>query len=177
MRNNNLAYNADYSYGKLVDPREIKQITNIRTTGGIMIKADKRKHANQGTEKNKNHRPKNKIGRSTLISVSVICVMAFFVLFRGLMITSGYEKLEEKNTLLSKTITENQKIQFKIDQTLDLKNIETVAKNTFNMGQPSKNQTVYINLDQSDEVKKTRGGNTVTDAVKNFFGGIVEYFR
>ena len=121
-------------------------------------------------------RPKARIQRSTVLSVVVLTAMAFTVLFRGLMITSGYEQLEKKNALLSETIAENQKLQFKIDQTLDLKNIETIAKNTFNMGQPSKAQTIYINLDQANEVKKVKGGNSILDAIKNFFGGIVEYF-
>ena len=111
-----------------------------------------------------------------MISVIVLASMAFLVLFRGLMITSGYEQLEKKNTTLSETIAENQKLQFKIDQTLDLKNIEKIAQNTFNMGQPSKSQTIYINLEQSNEVKKVRSGNSIIDAVKNFFSGIVEYF-
>jgi len=44
------------------------------------------------------------------------------------------------------------------------------------MSQPTKTQTIYINLDQANEVKKVRGGNSVVDAVKNFFTGIVEYF-
>ena len=57
-----------------------------------------------------------------------------------------------------------------------LKNIEKIAQNTFNMGQPSKSQTIYINLEQSNEVKKVRSGNSIIDAVKNFFSGIVEYF-
>ena len=102
--------------------------------------------------------------------------MAFTVLFRGLMLTSGYEKLEEKNALLSETISENQKLQFKIDQALDLNNIERIAQDDFNMGQPSKAQTVYINLDQENEVTKTSGGNSIVESVKEFFAGVVEYF-
>ena len=102
--------------------------------------------------------------------------MAFLVLFRGLMITSGYEKLEAKNAELEEIIAENQKIQFKIDQMLDLKNIENIAKNTYNMGEPTKAQTIYINLDQTEEVKKVRQNSGIFQAIKDFFGGIVEYF-
>ena len=178
MKDNNLAYDRDYRYRSSYEyePDDIHNITNIRTAGGVMFKAGSKNKSKLNTESGKNRKPKTNISRGTVISAIVISAMAFLVLFRGLMITSGYEKLEERNALLSETVAENQKIQFKIDQTLDLKNIETIAKNTFNMGAPSKSQTIYINLDQTDEVKKVKGENSIFDSVKNFFGGIVEYF-
>lgn len=176
MRNNNLAYNTDYKYHETAKDREISRLSTIRSAGGVMIKTGSGQKQKVNTAGQTKSRPKARIQRSTVLSVVVLTAMAFLVLFRGLMLTSGYEQLEQKNALLSETIAENQKLQFKIDQTLDLKNIETIAKNTFNMGQPSKAQTIYINLDQANEVKKVKGGKSIIDAVKNFFGGIVEYF-
>lgn len=176
MRNSNLAYNTDYRYRSSENNREIRKITNKRTTGGVMIRTGSRQKAKLNTAAHKHRRPKSRINKSTVLSVVILAAMAFLVLFRGLMITSGYEQLEERNALLSETIAENQKLQFKIDQTLDLKNIENIAQNTFNMGPPTKAQTVYINLDQTNEVTMVRGGNSIIDAIKNFFSGIVEYF-
>ncbi len=176
MRNSNLAYNTDYKYYRNIDNQTIKKITNIRSAGGVMVKTGSKQNKKVNTAVRKSRRPKSRINRGTVISVIVLAAMAFLVLFRGLMITSGYEKLEKKNALLSETIAENQKLQFKIDQALDLKNIESIAQNSFNMGPPSKSQTIYINLDQANEVKKVRGGNSVFDTVKKFFSGIVEYF-
>ncbi len=176
MRNNNLAYNTDYQYRKTEDGREISRLSTIRSAGGVMIKTGSGQKQKVNTAGKTSHRPKARIQRSTVVSVIILAAMAFAVLFRGLMLTSGYDQLEQKNALLSETIAENQKLQFKIDQTLDLKNIENVAKNTFNMGQPTKAQTIYINLDQANEVKKVKDGNSILDIVKNFFSGIVEYF-
>ena len=118
MRNNNLAYHADDRYRKIHDNREIRKITNIRSTGGVMIKTGSGQKRKVNTAAGRNRRPKSRINRGTVISVIVLASMAFLVLFRGLMITSGYEQLEKKNTMLSETIAENQKLQFKIDQTL-----------------------------------------------------------
>ncbi len=176
MRNENLAYRTDYQYREMTDNREISRISTIRSAGGVMIKTGSGQKKKMHTAGSANSRPKARIQKSTVISVVLLSAMAFMVLFRGLMITSGYEKLEQKNALLSETIAGNQKLQFKIDQTLDLKNIEKIAENTFNMGQPSKAQTIYINLDQTNEVKKVKGGNSIIDAIKNFFGSVVEYF-
>lgn len=176
MKNNNLAYEKDYRYNSSYeyDTDDIKNITNIRTAGGVMFKAANKSKLN--TLSAQSRKPKAHINRATVVSVLIISAMAFLVLFRGLMITSGYEKLEKRSAYLSETIAENQKIQFKIDQTLDLKNIENIAKNTFNMGAPSKSQTIYINLDQTDEVKKVKGNNSLIKSVKGFFGSLVEYF-
>lgn len=176
MRNDNLAYNTNYRYQKTRSNREIGHITNIRSKGGVMIKAGSGQKRKVNTSVQKSRRPKTRINRGTVISVIILVAMAFAVLFRGLMLTSGYELLGQKNALLSETIAENQKLQFKIDQTLDLKNIEDIAQNVYNMGPPSKAQTIYINLEQENEVKKVSGGYSFFDAVKKFFSGIVEYF-
>ncbi len=176
MANNNLAYDEAYRHRSVAEERGITKITNKRTSGGVMIKTGSKKTQKVNTAGANSRRTRANSSRGTAISVVVLIAMAFLVLFRGLMINSGYEELEKKNAILSETIAENQKLQFKIDQTLDLNNIERIAEDNYNMGQPSKAQTVYINLDQTDEVKKVRGGNSFFEAVKNFFGGIVEYF-
>ena len=175
MRNSNLAYDENYAYHGS-ENRTVKRVTNKRTSGGVMIKTGSKQTKKANTATRSRRHTKAHANRSTVLSVVILCVMAFAVLFRGLMLTSGYEQLEQKNAMLSETIAENQKLQYKIDQTLELNNIEQIAQNNYNMGQPSKSQTVYINLDQTNEVKKVSSDNSVIDAVKNFFGSIVEYF-
>ncbi len=176
MQKNNLAYQSKYEYHDIPDSPLLKNKTNERTAGGVMIKIGKNKRLKLNTSANSSKKAKARARRGTILSMVLLTAMAFLVLFRGLMITSEYEKLEAKNAQLAEVIAENQKIQFKIDQTLDLKNIENIAKNTYNMGEPTKAQTVYINLDQTEEVKKVRQGNPIFEAIKDFFGGIVEYF-
>ncbi len=176
MRNDNLAYDTEYRYRKPAETGTHRQITNIRTAGGVMIRTGNSEKRKVNTQVSPKGRSKARITKSTIVSVLVIAAMAFLVLFRGLMINSGYEKLAEKQTQLSDIVAENQKLQFKIDQTLDLKNIERVAENNFNMGQPTKSQMIYVNLDQENEVKKIRESSSLVEAVKNFFGSIVEYF-
>ncbi len=175
MRENNLAYEKK-EYVDIPDSPLLNRVTNERTAGGVMIKTEKNKKIKVNTSENTSRASVAKARRNTILSVVVLAAMAFLVLFRGLMITSGYEKLEAKNVKLEEIIAENQKIQFKIDQMLDLKNIENIAKNTYNMGEPTKAQTIYINLDQTEEVKKVTEKSGILDAFRNFFGAIVEYF-
>lgn len=171
----NLAYKTQ-EYSDIPDSPLLKKTVNERTAGGVMIKIGKNKRLKLNTSQTSAANAKRHVSRGTVMSVILLSAMAFLVLFRGLMIQSGYDKLEAKNEELAAIVAENQKIQFKIDQTLDLENIENVAKNTYNMGEPTKAQTVYINLDQTEEVKKVSGGNSFFKGIVSFFGGIVEYF-
>ena len=175
MGDNNLAYRSEEYYDIPDSPLLKKKTTNTRTAGGVMIKIGKNKRIKLNTDST-SAKGRGHVSKGTVVSVIVLAAMAFLVLFRGLMIQSGYEQIEAQNAALAEVISENQKIQFKIDQTLDLKNIENVAKNTYNMGEPTKAQTVYINLDQAEEVKKVTGGSSFLDSVSEFFAAVVEYF-
>lgn len=171
----NLAYKTQ-DYSDIPDSPLLKKTVNQRTAGGVMIKAGKNKRLKLNTSQTSTAGAKHHMTRGTVLSVLLLIGMAFLVLFRGYMIQSGYDKLEAKNEELAAIVAENQKLQFKIDQTLDLENIENVAKNTYNMGEPTKAQTVYINLDQTEEVKKVADSNSFFSGVARFFSSIVEYF-
>ena len=175
MSRTNLAYQEERKYKDIPDSPLLQKTVNKRTAGGVMIKIGKNKRIKLNTSKS-SASGKAPAARGTVVSVIILAAMAFLVLFRGLMIQSGYEKIEAKNAELATVIAANEKIQYKINQTLDLKNIENVAKNTYNMGEPTKAQTVYINLDQTEEVKKVSGGNSFFSGIADFFSGIVEYF-
>ncbi len=177
MSENNLAYNREVNYNDIPDsPLLHKKEANQRTKGGVMIKIGKNKRLKLNTSPESSQKTTKHISHSGVLSVVVLLAMAFLVLFRGLMIQKGYDDLEAKNQQLAALIAENEKIQVKIDQTLDLQNIENIAKNTYNMGEPTKAQTVYINLDQTEQVKKVSGGNSFFSGIADFFSGIVEYF-
>ena len=176
MRENNLAYEREREYSDIPDSPLLKKTVNTRTAGGVMIKIGKNKRIKVNNPEKSTAKTKVHVTKGGVISVVILAAMAFLVLFRGLMIQSEHDKLEVKNTELQAVIAENQKIQFKIDQTLDLKNIENIAKNTYNMGEPTKAQIVYINLDQDEEVTKVSDNGSFFGGIADFFGGIVEYF-
>jgi hypothetical protein len=176
MPKNNLAYESEREYADIPDSPLLKKDVNKRTAGGVMIKLSKNKRIKVKSANTKPAKAKAHITRNGVFSVILITSMAFLVLFRGLMIQSEHDKLEERKTELEAILAENQKIQFKIDQTLDLKNVENIAKNTYNMGEPTKAQIVYINLDQNEEVTKVSGNKSFADGIADFFGEIVEYF-
>ena len=65
-------------YRKIYDKREIRKITNIRSTGGVMIKTGSGQKRKVNTAAGRNRRPKSLINRGTVISVIVLASMAFW---------------------------------------------------------------------------------------------------
>ena len=109
MPKDNLAYKPE-SYSDIPDSPLLKKTANQRTAGGVMIKIGKNKRLKINTSAAASSGAKRRVSRGTVLSVVVLSAMAFLVLFRGLMIQSGYDKLEAKNEQLAAIIAENQKI-------------------------------------------------------------------
>lgn len=106
--------------------------------------------------------------------VILLVLMAFLVLYRGVIITEKCDTVETKRELLEQMQTTNQKTQLEIDASLNLKNVEDVAVSKLNMARPEKNQTVYIKIQQDGVVEKT-DSSLPTKAVTNFLGMLKAY--
>ncbi len=94
---------------------------------------------------------------SAIFSIVLLMMAAFFVLYRGVLITESTNQIEKKEKELSNLIASNQKLQMEIGHALDLKTVEEAATERLGMRQPEKYQTVYVNLDQVDHVEKISG--------------------
>ena len=106
----------------------------------------------------------------SLLSIAAVMALAFLVLFRGLMITDKCAAVEQKRADLNALITSNEKLQYEIDRSLDLKNVENIAKSELGMRRAEKYQTIYLNLPQTDYVEK------VATSEFSFFGRIGSFF-
>ncbi len=89
-----------------------------------------------------------------MLSLLLIVGFAFIVLLRGVMITDKATNVDAKREELNALITSNEKLQFEIDRSLDLNNVETIARNELGMRRAEKYQTIYLNLEQTDYVEK-----------------------
>ncbi len=91
----------------------------------------------------------------SILRFALVVFCAFLVLYRGLVITEKCNAVEQKRNELNALITSNEKLQFEIDRSLDLKHVEAVAQNELGMRRAEKYQTIYIDLEQVDYVEKT----------------------
>lgn len=113
---------------------------------------------------------------TSLLSAALLIVAAFFVLYRGVLITETTNNIEKKEKQLSNLIATNERIKMEIEHALDLKTVESAAVDRLGMNRPEKYQTVYVDLNQVDHVEKISKGN-IGDESKlfAFFGKAKEY--
>ena len=112
-----------------------------------------------------------------LAKIALVVLCAFVVLFRGVMITDRCTVISQKQADLNALITANEKLQFEIDRSLDLNNVEAIAQNELGMRPAEKYQTVYIDLEQVDFVEKTAKNEfSPASRIAEFFTGLMTYF-
>lgn len=154
---NNLAYDPLYS------PEQPERET--RTQSNIRIKVSKK------TQSNQKH-----ANASGLVKLIVLATFAFVVLFRGVMITDRSAVVSQKAEEHQNLITTNEKLQFEIDRSLDLDNVENIARNELGMRRAEKYQTVYINIEQTDYVEKVAKNNfNPLETLKLSAGNLLAY--
>lgn len=112
----------------------------------------------------------------SLVKIMAVMCLAFLVLYRGLMITDKSSAVEQKQSELEAIVTSNEKLQFDIDRSLDLKKIESIARDQLGMRRAEKYQTVYLDLAQADYVEKVATNEfSPFGRVADFFSSIMAY--
>ena len=103
-----------------------------------------------GTTSKAASKPQSKNKLSSLISVILAFAMAF-------VIVNGYVSINEANNEITQLKNEygnivaaNQALQVKIDKTIDLKQLQTVAGEKFGMVRPERYQMFYVDLQMND---------------------------
>ena len=112
----------------------------------------------------------------SLLAVALLIVAAFFVLYRGVVITEKTNAIEKKEKQLSDIVATNERVKMEIEHALDLKTVESAAVDRLGMNRPEKYQTVYVDLNQVDHVEKISKGNIGEESkLFAFFGKAKEY--
>ena len=113
----------------------------------------------------KKTKPSNRLGN--LVSV----VLAFAAAF---VIVNGYVAINEANNRITSLKNEydnvvagNQAIQVKIDKTIDLKQLQTIAGEKFGMVRPERYQMFYIDLERGDVAENT-SADEIAEKEKKF---------
>ncbi len=111
-----------------------------------------------------------------VLKVLLVVCCAFLVLYRGVMITDRSNAVNQKKASLEALVTSNEKLQFEIDRSLDLDNVEAIARDELGMRRAEKYQTVYLDLEQADYVEKVAKNQfSPASRIAEFFSGMVAY--
>lgn len=86
-----------------------------------------------------------------------MCVYGLIVFLLGagtvyskVLVMQASSTVQAKETELAKLMEENNNKKIQFEQSIDLKKIEELAITKYGMQRPDKNQTVYVNVVQSD---------------------------
>lgn len=86
---------------------------------------------------------------------AVLFLMAAFMIYRQTEIFRRNQEISELNTQYNDILVTNEEIQSNINKSVELGNLESVAKNELGMISPDSSQVFYIDMGNRDEVVRS----------------------
>lgn len=119
--------------------------------------------------------------RLMLVSVVFVFIAASALVYVNVMALRAASDIEDLEKELAMVVDNNKQKEIKINQSLDMKNIEKRAIEELGMQKPDNSQIVYVDVRKENFVK-VAGENKVAAAsysqgIKGFFKSIWEYFN
>ena len=112
---------------------------------------NQKEQQNVSVEKNKN---KSKI--KTLFYIAIGFTILFAMCYQNSLITEEFNKKEKLKTELAGIEKENEQLKINIEKTLNLNNVEQMAKEKLGMQKLSNSQKIYISLPKKDYVESSK---------------------
>lgn len=125
-------------------PKRRKRVTSI--------KQKTKQQTNQTKNKKIQKKEKHKKIKQTL-TVFALFVMLVAISYRNSAINESFSKVQSLKSELAEIEKENQQLEVGIENSLNLNNIEQVAKEKLGMQKLTNRQTVYVELSKKDYVK------------------------
>ena len=146
-----MAYQRNYNYQYETSPRKLQpEYEPIR-------KKKEYKKPSTAKKVNKNEVSKTKAKQKQKVKLVLYLSLAFAVLlgicYRNSLIGEKFNKKEQLKTELSSIQKENEQLKVNIESSLNLNNIEQLAKDKLGMKKLDNNQKVYINLPKKDYIE------------------------
>ncbi len=91
----------------------------------------------------------------SIMGIAVIFLMCVLLLYRQTAIFGKNREIEALNSEYNKIIVTNEGIQASIDKSIELGNLESIAKNQLGMVSPDSSQIFYVDMGAKDEVIKS----------------------
>ena len=118
--------------------------TQVKRKKSVQQKTNKKTKAQK---KEKNYRVKQ------TLSILALFVILVAISYRNSVINESFSKVQALKNELSAIEKENEQLEVSIENSLNLNNIEQVAKEKLGMQKLTNRQTVYVELPKKDYVK------------------------
>lgn len=134
------------------------------------------------TIKKKNEQPQKKQKRQlkahvkAVMYIGVIFAVLFAISYRNSLINESFSKNEKLKNTLAVTQKENEQLQVNIENSLNLSNIEKLAREKLGMQKLDNSQKVYVSLPKKDYVEPAVEEVVIDDTESNWFQKIINFF-
>lgn len=157
-----------YRYQYDTNPRKIKPEYKVKP------EKVKNKPNNKMYKKNRNKKiAETKRKAKIIFYLLATFTIIFTISYRNTLIDEAYSKTESLKNDLSNIEKENEQIEVNIENSINLSNIERVAREKLGMTKLSNKQTVYITLPKQDyiesENKTINKKKTLLERIKDLF--------
>ena len=177
-----MAYQRSYGYQYETSPRKIQPEYDPNRKKKQYKKSSvskKTKHTtNVSTKVKKQTKTDKKIQLIMCLSIAFVALLA--VSYRNSLIAEKFSKKEELKEQLSSIQKENEQTKINIESSLNLNNIEQLAKEKLGMKKLDNNQKIYVNLPKKDYIEAATE-EVVLDEELNFWQkiwkGLTESFK
>ena len=105
--------------------------------------------------KNSKTTSKTKSTPNLLFTLAIVFIMLFIIIYRNSMVNQSFSELQNLKKEATNIQKENDQLEVNIQNSTNLNNIETSAKEMLGMQKLTSAQTIYINLDKQDYVEAT----------------------
>ena len=131
------------------------------------------------TKKKTAQKPKTKRQLKSHVKAVMYILVIFSILFaisyRNSLINESFSRKEKLQSKLSTTQKENEQLQVNIENSLNLTNIEKIAKERLGMQRLDNTQKVYVNLPKKDYVEPAVE-EVVIEKEQSWFEKVVNMF-
>ena len=111
------------------------------------------KQKNKKTNLQKKQTPKKENKARTIIYLAVCFSILFAIGYRNTQIDEGFVKLQNLKSELALLQKENEQIEISIENSLNLNNVEEIAREQLGMQKLDNKQKIYVNLQKRDYVE------------------------
>jgi len=111
------------------------------------------KQKNKKTNLQKKQIPKKENKAKTIICLAICFSILFAIGYRNTQIDEGFVKLQNLKSELALLQKENEQIEISIENSLNLNNVEEIAREQLGMQKLDNKQKIYVNLQKRDYVE------------------------
>ena len=129
-------------------------------------------------KKNQKKQPKRELKShiKAVMYIGVIFGILFVISYRNSLINESFSNNEKLKETLAVTQKENEQLQVNIENSLNLSNIEKIAKEKLGMQKLDNSQKVYVSLPKKDYVEPAVEEIIIEEVEESWFDKIINFF-